>query len=184
MLETRDREVAERALVEALERTEVPATWRAPLAVELLPLFEEADSSGRGLGIVVGRWVIRDDDLSLLDWIAPVVISISAATVARSPAYTTSAVLGTIAAIFRFVRTLMRKGATLSADEARVLAAIKACDEPPTTGVLFERLRDRGIETMAQLEDALARLQEVRTRSGLVALVTQDSRSRWNISGV
>lgn len=147
----------------------------------------EARRPRGGLGMVVGRYVIRDDDLSLLDALRAAVLA-AAPTSFFLDAPTTASVTGLLAAVVTVADRLRRKGARLGPIPLHVLMCLRASPRRLSAAEVAHRLNAASDDrpwTVDEAERELVGLQSVPLGDGSVAsLVSRDADGRWATAGV
>lgn len=148
---------------------------------------QEARRPRGGLGMVAGRYVIRDDDLSLLD-------ALRAAVLAAAPTSfflehpTTASVTGLLAAVVTVADRLRRKGVRLGPIPFHVLMCLRASPRRLSAAEVAHRLSAASDDrpwTVDAAERELIELQSVPLGDGTVAsLVSRDAQGRWSTAGV
>lgn len=135
------------------------------------------------------RWVIRDEDLKLVDAL------FSGATAAAGAGYfigsiptgtpLISAVTGLLTATLRLVYNIKRSGAFVSIEQAQIIQALKSNKEGMTRLRLLKFLQAKDSAwTEEKVNDALASLVKLRTPKGFISLVAEDQMSRWVLQDV
>jgi len=178
-------------LTTAFTQRGMPGAIAAELGEHLVTAFEEVtfpDPPPGTLAMMVPRirWVIRDDDLSLLDAVSDgVVAAIGTGWILNDPAgtqATVAGIAGVAAAALRVLNQIRRKGARISARNMKVLLALESSDNALSIEEAVEGLEDLSRE---EVTAAFKELQEVRLRDGTVeSLIAQDATGRWSASGV
>ncbi|WAS95259.1 hypothetical protein [Nannocystis punicea] len=140
------------------------------------------------LMVPVTRWVVRDDDLKLMD-------SVWAATAAAASVnffagtVTNQALVGIAAALFKTGRSIMKKGVHLDPLQYRILSILRAAPG----GLSIESLHAALLEIDASnppfshgdVSEFLTILSKIRLSDGtVVSLASQDGEGRWSASGV
>ncbi len=138
------------------------------------------------------RWVIKDDDLDIFEFlckgagdIGPIVIS--ALLVPGLVGLPVGVVVSLLVATTLFIRKARKKGVQLNKFQYDIILGLKKNDE---TGLSSEEVREwlisRGREpSMQVVEEALSSLSAIRTRDGTVTnLVNQDSEGKYSAAGL
>lgn len=135
------------------------------------------------------RWVIRDDDLKLLESFTQGVQAAGGVGffMYQLPGHTMAGALTGIAvAVFKLIRQVMRKGARLNPLQVKVLLTLKREANGATAAELAQLLsndQEKWTETEALAD--LTALTEVAISDGTVeALVQHDHELRWRVAGL
>jgi len=136
------------------------------------------------------RWVIRNDDLNLLDSVLEGLKGAATAgffmAVGVSAPARWGALVGLAIAILKVVRGAVNHGKQLSAELFAVLAALKNCG-PATSEELAAKLSvgDATKWNVAAVQSALESLKAMPMNDGTVrALVAQQPDKKWVVSGI
>lgn len=152
------------------------------LSGALVDLFEAADESPRqdGFDLRVKHWVIRSDDLKLMEVIKTVAIVFSSANFMISN-LTFSGITSVTIGILEVLRNAYRKGARIEPELVQVMIVLEHAKEPVAVSEIARSLIsiNEGEWDEASVRHALTRLREVHTREGLVAFVETTDDDRW-----
>ena len=142
-------------------------------------------------GLIVKRWVIRDDDLKLVEELNRAILAAAGVGFfVDSRKITAAAVAGLAVALFSVIRNASRYAARFSDDELVVLWAIKESSERLNSETLFlsrfegRQCADGSVWTLALLENTLRLLKDYPTSSGVRRFIAQDGHGRWGLEGV
>jgi hypothetical protein len=138
----------------------------------------------------VKHWVVRDDDLKLMDSVWSAIIA-AAGTSFFQASVTLSAVTGIAAAVFKLARSILKKGVSLDPLQYKILSILRAAPE----GLLIDELSQSLNQTLEldqfnqfsalDAETELRALSKVRLRDGsVISLVTEDGRGKWGVNGI
>jgi hypothetical protein len=139
----------------------------------------EPRSTGGALNLRIGNWVLRTQDMPVLELIG---MAAAAATALLAPeAIAAGAVVTGLSSFAGLCWKTWRKGAPLSKAEIAVLGFVQVHGpialpdlETKATGAL-------GLTT-ADIDNAVLTLQEVETRDGdVVALIRKDAAGQWRV---
>lgn len=144
---------------------------------------------GFGLMLPIVCWVIRDDDLALLEslW-AGLTAAAGADFFQQSPS--ASVLTGIVAAVFKTVRKAAKKGVSLNPLQYRLLLGLKRSERGWTvteaTTWVNATLGSDGTEmTEDSICAELKALAKVRVRDGsVIALAMEDHDGRWSAAGL
>jgi hypothetical protein len=148
------------------------------IAEQIAPdCIEKASCPDQGFGLIVGNWVVRQEDLEFFE-----VLKTAAAL--GVVVFLGSALAGPIAAAFCAAAQLAwnawRKGCLLSPLEVRILHELSSCRDGLTISQLHERISVHGVPSLIQVRDALERLANLVSRSGKIELIVEDATKRWH----
>jgi hypothetical protein len=135
------------------------------------------------------RWVIKNEDLALMDTIFDGVRSAASAGffVVTGVGHVTewAAIAGLVATIFKASRNAVRKGKVLEPDTYAVLSTVKAIG-PLSERTIFESLHSRDEKwTLEAVHSALVALKAMPMNSGEPRqLVSEDSAGEWRAAGL
>jgi hypothetical protein len=162
--------------------------------------FETTDEAqanpikGRKLILRNRRWVIRNDDLSLIKAVSDGFKSAAAAGFFLPADLATvtvvSALAGIAMSVIQVVRQVVKKGASLSTEAVTVLSTLKlhksgASAYELTIALNLANDKNGKRWTEAEVQKELNKLEKVALRDGSVeALVKQDAKGLWLASGV
>jgi hypothetical protein len=143
-----------------------------------------------GLRVPVLRWVIKDDDLKLLESVFDgLKAGAAAGLIVGEPTAATLAagIVGIVAMVVKIGRQMMRKGVKLSDMEYQVLASLRGAGNGLTEsqlvtwiGIMTHRKTDE-----AEIRDAVRRLQAIALSDGTItSLVSLDSEGLLRAAGV
>lgn len=195
MINERDETVAREELIAAVSALTCRPEWAASFAQRCLHEFrvEELPELPPGhLGFLVPRyrWVVRDEDLRLVDSLFASASAVVGTNVLVGSEAAT-AVVGVVAAVFTLFRAAYRKGAMLSEQETTLLVALKGIGSPNTVDALVAYLNgehgnaSESEWTTERVKDLLESLERTRLQDGsVVALVERDGRGMWGIAGI
>lgn len=172
------------ALTDKLQAQFIEPTLARKVAEALSEEFVTEQQVG-GFGLRVGTWVIRDEDLNLLDAFATGVLA-GFGAVAGGPivvAVATACVAGA-----KLVWAASRKGITLSKDQQVVITALQTyktgCTKEQLSQWLTENFRSGGWSP-DKVSITLAQLEKIATYDGtVVAIAQKDGRGCWHAAGV
>ncbi len=134
------------------------------------------------LNLRIGRYVIRDEDLPVVETIGSAAAGL--ATVAASAGIAWPAIVPAITAIATLGWTLWRKGALLTPRQLRVVGLLRNLGPCPAATLAPLAAVD-GVVPEDALDGVLQSLKEVETRDGtLVALAVIDGQMFWRARGV
>lgn len=142
-----------------------------------------------GLGFIIPRyrWIIRDDDLKLLDAVSEGFKSAGAAgfffhAVHGGPL--ASAIGGIVVASVRLVRQARNKGAIVSPAELRILIVLKTNPDGLTPPEVAAILSQSVPTTDADVRQVLNRLAKYAVGDGSTTpFVAEDGDGRWRVNG-
>ncbi|MEK6260065.1 MAG: hypothetical protein AABP62_15700 [Planctomycetota bacterium] len=136
------------------------------------------------------RWVIRNDDLNLLDSVLEGLKGAATAGFFMAAGVSAPAqwgvLVGLATAILKVVRGAVNRGKRLPAELFSVLAALKSCG-PATNEELATKLSpaDSAKWNVAAVQTALESLKAIPMNDGTVrALVAQGPDKKWVVSGI
>jgi len=146
-------------------------------------LRKEENPAENALGLRVGAWIIRPEDLPVLEAIS---VGAAAATAVLGPGgMTAAAVVTAVSGFAALCWKAWRKGATLSTDEVAVLGFLKVhgpLSMEDLKAMAAAQLKDM---TAERVELAMKSLGEVELLNGeLVDLVRKDPSGRWKVRPV
>ena len=146
-------------------------------------LRKEAHATDSALGLRVGAWIIRSEDIPVLEAIS---IGAAAATAVAGPVgLTAAAVVTAVSGFATLCWKAWRKGATLSKDEVAVLGFLQVhgpLSVEDLKTMAASQLKDM---TAERVELAMKSLGEVELLSGeLVDLVRKDASGRWKVRSI
>lgn len=178
-------------LTTAFTQRGMPEAVAEELGQHLVTAFEEVTFPNPSPGTFAMmvpriRWVIRDDDLLLLDAVSDgVLAAISTGWILDESAgtqATVAGIAGVAAASLRVLNQIRRKGARISARNMKVLLALDSSERALSIEEMVEGLDDLSREEVIA---AFEELQKVRLRDGTVeSLIAQDATGSWSASGV
>ena len=153
---------------------------------------EVIPTSGRpdGLGLVLNRyrWVIRDEDLKLLETVSEGFKSAAAADFflhAVPGGQLASATAGVLVAAVRLVRQARNKGTRIGPAEFRMLVLLKTNPEGLTPAEITAILKRSIPTTEDEVRRVLANLAKYAVGDGSTsAFVAEDGQGRWRVAGV
>ncbi|WP_431283842.1 hypothetical protein ACQW02_03235 [Humitalea sp. 24SJ18S-53] len=136
------------------------------------------------LNLRIGRYVIRDDDLPVIETIGSAATGL--ATLAASAGIAWPAIVPAITAVATLAWTLWRKGALLTPRQLRVVGLLQTHGPCPVAVLAPLAAADgAGAVPETMLEGVLLSLKEVETRDGhVVALAAADTQGFWRARGV
>ncbi len=172
-----------------------PTSSAFPLAArDLLSIWAQQAETvqpvrGRPAHIAALRWVIRDDDLKLLDAILDGMKASAGAGFFILGGLTVTGTAAAAAAIFagmlKLAYNALSKGATLSVPDYSVIAVLFAQSGGLTDQEILDRLSTSEPNwTIDQVRERLAALGEIPSRSGKISLVWKGADGRWRTAGV
>jgi hypothetical protein len=131
-------------------------------------------------------WVIRNDDLKLMDTLWPAICAATAVISLKSlTATATAAILGST---FKIVRAARTKGVRLGRFQHCLIMALRASDDGSTIQDLVSRMRSMlNQEDLSEQEvlTELNALTKIRLTDGTVVnLAAQDASGLWSATGV
>jgi hypothetical protein len=142
-----------------------------------------ADRPVDGLNLRVGRWVLRDSDLPVLEAITMVGAALGA--VAAPGAIAVGTVLAGLTAFAKFAWSAWRRSSRLSRDEIAVLGVLHTrgpLSQDDLTTLAMDAFPQM---TQAQVAQTLQSLQDVELLDGdIVELVRKDASGRWRVRNV
>jgi hypothetical protein len=190
-MEYETKEEASEYLIGRFVRSGLAPTVSTEVGNHLVTGFEEVtlpDPPPGALAMMVPRirWVIRNDDLSLLDAVSDAVMAALTTgwVVGVSPVAqpNVAGVAAIAAASLRVLNQIRRKGAQISDRGMKLLVALDSSERPLSREDIAE-----GLDSLSQKElaDTFEELQKVRLRDGtVVSLISQDATGRWSVAGV
>jgi len=163
------------------------------LVDQLTPEFELTDDdllSEPAFDLIVGRWVIRDEQLDIFKCLRDAVVAMAPVNFFLN-APTTAAVTAVLAAVAGIARNALRFGTTLTPSQLVVVAMLRASG-PLLPEEIAAKLNDSNYFpnalpdgwTSQEVATQLNSLKEALTRNGRVALVEVASDGRWNLRGL
>jgi hypothetical protein len=168
---------------------------RLSLAGDLTSIWAESVKTvrpglGSGAHIASLRWVIRDDDLKLLDSILDGLKASAGAgffiLAGRTVTGSTVAAVSILAAFLKLAYNALTKGAILSPRDYSVIATLFN----ETNGLTEKEILDRLLSsepnwTAEQVTECVVKLTRLPSGSGKVTLVWKsDDDGRWRVTGV
>jgi hypothetical protein len=167
------------ALVELLEED----------CFEKVPSVASPFEVAEGLTISGLKWVIKNDDLDLLDCASKGFLAGTGMYAATSGSAFATAIAGGIAAVFKVCRQAIRKGAFLDPLQFKALAILKRvgpCEiEQLVTELNAVRSEDEEPWQAETATSELVRLSKTRLSDGSLArLVDQDGEGRWSVASL
>ena len=165
---------------------------RLALASGLATQFKAPDPEvpEGGFPVIVGRWVIRDDDLKAFEEFVRAITAAAGATFFFDHTKILAAGVGVAVAVFSIFRNARRSSAFLSNDELVILWAVKGADRRrPRISDLVPLLADRPKSDGApwveeSIQGTLEHLEKYPTPSGLKKFVARDAEGGWGLEGV
>jgi hypothetical protein len=165
---------------------------QAALLSSLAPLWSEPSdptAPRTRASISALRWVIRDEDLKLLDAIiSGITLSASAGfllSAVVSPSAMSTAIINITVALMKLLYNAHQKGATLSKEDFALISLLKSKPDGLQEQEISSQLAAAGINCPPEeLRRRLRSLLEVPTRSGKTALVWESAEHIWRSSGV
>jgi hypothetical protein len=159
------------------------------LAIWAQPVETVQPGRSRPAHVAALRWVIRDDDLKLLDSILDGLKASAGAGFfilgGLTVTGTAVAAAGILAGTLKLAYNAASKGATLSASDYSVIAALFGQSVGLTDQEILDRLSTSEPNwTIDQVRERLAALGEMPSRSGKVSLVWKAADGRWRTAGV
>lgn len=159
------------------------------LSIWAQPVETVQPGRSRPAHIAAFRWVIRDDDLKLLDSILDGLKASAGAGffIFGGLTMTGTAVVaaGILAGTLKLAYNAVSKGAMLSARDYSVVAALFGQSGGLTDQEVLDRLSDSESNwTIDQVRERLAALGEMPSRSGKISLVWKAPDDRWRTTGV
>jgi hypothetical protein len=143
-------------------------------AINVDPEFAHDDTPANAFGAMLGHYVIRDDDLNLLDRIADAIgtaASVEFFMGSISADKVLAAKISLAVALLKVALTVGLKGAIVDASELRILLALRTPEE--NAGMKSAELANAVGKTVAEVDELLARLSRYPvTRSETRAFVT------------
>jgi hypothetical protein len=143
-----------------------------------------------GLRVPVLRWIIKDDDLKLLESIFDgLKAGAAAGLIVGEPTTATivTGVVGIAAAAAKLGRQMLRKGRKLTELEYQVLAALSSAGNGMTETqlVAWMEITTRRTKSEAEIRDAINSLQSIALADGtLTSLVSRDAAGLLRAVGV
>ena len=143
------------------------------------------------LELVLGRWVIREDDLELFKITRDALVTLASGSFVFKE-LSTAAITSLAMALISLGRNAVRGGAWLSPDQILVLAAIKAARVPLSVPEISGKLDNANKEVSARrwtrrrTMSVLRSLTEVTTKKNIVALVCPvnvGGTEKWHVQG-
>lgn len=164
---------------------------RTPHESDLLEVYTTCcyeappETGQKGFQLLVGSWVIRDDDLKVFDVIKNAIVALAAANFVFA-SMTAAGVTGIVAAVVQLLKEAYRSGAMITPSQAKVLVALKSAGRPLDVGSLLSLLpRDQeGDWNEDRIRAELSELASVHTRKGFAALVECNTKGHWTVKGV
>jgi hypothetical protein len=146
-------------------------------------LRSEEHATDSALGLRVGAWIIRPEDIPVLEAIS---VGAAAATAAYGPGgMTAAAVVTAVSGFAALCWKAWRKGATLSPDEVAVLGFLKVHGPLSLEDLKTMAAAQLKGMTADRVELAMNSLGEVELLNGeLVDLVRKDASGRWKVRPV
>ncbi len=149
----------------------------------------ESPPGSLGLMLPVVCWVIRDEDLALLDalWAG---LTAAASVNFFQQSLTVSAITGIVAAVFKTVRKAWKKGASIGPLQYRLLLGLRRSERGLTVAEATAWVNaavdlDGAGLTEDSVREELKVLSKVRLRDGsVVALAMEDHEGRWSAAGL
>jgi hypothetical protein len=131
----------------------------------------------RALNLRVGDWVLREQDMPVLELIGMVA---AAATAALAPeAIAATAVVTALSSFAGLCWKTWRKGAPLSKAEIAVLGFVEVHSPIAQADLEAKASAPLGL-TPADIDNAILTLQQVETRDGnVVSLIRKDAAGQW-----
>jgi len=174
----------EECRLELKRRLNLDTEETAALHIEnaLIDLFEvrEESKEDEGFSLRLRNWVIRPDDLKLLETLKTTLIAFASANFVISQVPVsglTSIAIGLLEILWKSYR----KGAHITSQQVQVMALLEQATAPVFVGDLVKYLQIvKGEEwTEALVREVLSQLQQVHSRSGLISFVESTSDNRW-----
>jgi hypothetical protein len=174
--------------------SDLPTSANAAAAEQLSSIWSQPIQSvrppgGRPAHIAALRWVIRDDDLKVLDTVLDGLKASAGAgffvLTDLKPTAVVVAAVGLLAGVVKLAYNAASKGVVLSPDDYSIISALLKHKDGLTEEQLLEELRpaDPGW-TPEKTRSELARLAEAPSRSGKIALVWKTPDSKWRTTGL
>jgi len=164
------------------------------VAGDLLSLWEEEVETVRVPGsrpthIAALKWVIRNDDLKILDTVLDGLKASSGAgffvLADRSISASIVAAAGLFAGVVKLAYNAVSKGVVLSSRDYSIIAALFDQDDGLTKEDLLSRLLlTQSNWTIDDVQTGLASLSETPSRNGKIQLVWKSADDRWRTTGV
>jgi hypothetical protein len=140
------------------------------------------------LKIPVVRWVIKDDDLKLIEALTDgFKAGAAAGFLAGQPVKGAVAggVVGIVAAAVKLGRQIAKKGRRLSRLEYSVIAALNGIDVGLTESQLLTWLVAQSSYTAGEIQGAIKRLEAIALPDGTVtALISRDADGKLRVAGI
>lgn len=164
-----------------LTATELSTIWSEPIQSVRPP-------GSRPAHIAALRWVIRDDDLKILDTILDgLKASAGAGFFVLADLKPTAAVVaaaGLLAGLVKLAYNAVSKGVVLSPPDYSMLAVLSKHGDGLSEEQLLEKLLQTGSDwTPEKIAAGLVNLSEAASRSGKIALAWK-SAGKWRLAGV
>jgi len=159
------------------------------LSIWAEPVETVQPGRSRPAHIAALRWVIRDDDLKLLDSILDGLKASAGAGFfilgGLTVTGTTVAAVSLLAGTLKLTYNAISKGVTLSARDYSVIAALFGQSGGLTDQEILDRLLTAEPNwTLEQVREHLVALGEMPSRTGKISLIWKSSDARWRTAGV
>jgi hypothetical protein len=168
--------------------TEILEGFAVKFDVEKQRIVPRAEPGSLGLILPRWRWVIRNDDLKVLDAMADGMKSAAAVGFFVHAATSTqllSAGAGMLAVVARLIRQAVVKGATVDEEELRMLLLLAANPEGLLINEVVEILNRSESVSAEKVQQVLDRLAKHAVADGsTAAFVSVDGAGRWRAAGV
>ncbi len=179
-----------------LPETSLPPDLPSLVAQNLLPMWAKPAETvqpvrGRPAHVTRFRWVIRNEDLKLLDSVLDGLKASAAVGFFLIPAVSAAAALAAAAGIFagllKLAYNVVIKGAILSARNYSIIAALFNRPDGLTDQEILDQLivaEPKLVWTIEDVREGLTMLSEIPSRSGKISLVWKSTDGRWRTTGV
>lgn len=169
---------------------EMRKAFVASVATQFLSPGQSAPT--KAFALKIGRWVVRDDDLKLVDELNKALVA--AAGVGfflDGTKVSAAAITGVALAMVAVLRNAVRSSASLSDDQLAVLVALANASERPTTEALLDAIESANAAVPeasswdeARLKRALSILKDYPTKAGIRHFVSVDGNGGWGLEGI
>lgn len=176
---------------EHLSSLGMPSDVVGPLSTEMASestvlRFPDFPPGTMGLMIPKTYWVIRNDDLRLMETLWPAIAAATAVISLKS--LTATATVAILGSTFKIVRAARSKGVSLTPIQHRLILALKSSDQGSTIAALVSKMRS--MPNQEELSEAdvlteLSALKSIRLNDGtVVGLVAEDGKGLWSAAGI